>query len=72
MRVLVLFLIFLGTIFITIGYTKTNMKCPPPIVKFKYIPKTFEEQQMNPVPIKSVYGKLFTEDSPWVKSISNL
>ena len=48
------------------------MKCPPPIVKFKYIPRTFEEEQINPIPIKSVYGKLFSEDSPWEKSISNL
>ena len=44
MRVLVLFLMFLGTIFITIGYMKTHMKCPPPLIKFKYIPKTFEEE----------------------------
>ncbi len=72
MRVLVLFLMFLGTIFITIGYMKTHMKCPPPLIKFKYIPKTFEEEQTDSVPIKSIYGKLFSESSPWEKNVSSI
>ena len=45
MRSIVLFFTFIGVILITIGYVKTNMKCPPPLVKFKYIPKTFDEEQ---------------------------
>tara|TARA_Y100000590_G_C14898233_1_gene705369 strand:+ start:262 stop:486 length:225 start_codon:yes stop_codon:yes gene_type:complete len=72
MRVIVLFLMFVGVILITIGYMKTHMKCPPPIVKFKYIPKTFEEEQNTPIAIKSIYGKMFTENSPWEKDISNM
>ena len=45
MRSIILFFTFIGVILITVGYVKTNMQCPPPLVKFKYIPKTFDEEQ---------------------------
>ena len=66
MRSVVLFLMFIGTILITIGYVKTNMNCPPPLVKYQYIPKPFEESQDNPTPLMSVYGTMFEKDSPWM------
>lgn len=66
MRSIVLFFTFIGVIFITIGYVKTNMKCPPPLVKFKYIPKTFEEEQNSSSSVTNVFGKMFSEDSPWI------
>ena len=55
MRSIVLFFTFIGVILITIGYVKTNMKCPPPLVKFKYIPKTFSEEQSNPLPVTNFF-----------------
>ena len=71
MRSIVLFFTFIGVIFITIGYVKTNMKCPPPVVQFKYIPKTFEEEQNTSFPITNVFGKMFKEDSPWIDTNLN-
>ena len=71
MRSIVLFFTFIGVIFITIGYVKTNMKCPPPVVQFKYIPKTFEEEQNTSFPITNIFGKMFKEDSPWIDSTLN-
>jgi hypothetical protein len=71
MRSIILFFTFIGVILITVGYVKTNMECPPPLVKFKYIPKTFDEEQNNPVPITNLFGKMFDKDSPWVSSRLN-
>lgn len=71
MRSIILFFTFIGVIFITIGYVKVNMKCPPPLVKFKYLPKTFNEEQNNPVPITNIYGNMFEKDTPWVSSHLN-
>ena len=71
MRSIVLFFTFIGVILITIGYVKTNMKCPPPLVKFKYIPKTFSEEQSNPLPVTNFFGKMFVTDSPWVSTRLN-
>ena len=69
MRSLVLFLTFIGVVFITIGYVKTNMRCPPPVIKYQYIPRTFEEEQNNPVPLMSVYGTMFDKNSPWMNPL---
>jgi hypothetical protein len=71
MRSIVLFFTFIGVILITVGYVKTNMKCPPPLVQFKYLPKTFDEEQNRPLPITNVFGKMFSADTPWVSSHLN-
>ena len=70
MRSLVLFLTFIGVVFITIGYVKTNMRCPPPVIKYQYIPRTFNEEQDNPVPLMSVYGNMFKKDAPWMNILA--
>ena len=64
---IVLVLIF-AIIFITIGLTKANYKCPPNQIKYVYIPRTFEEQQNNPATPSEIFSKLFDEPSPWISS----
>lgn len=68
MKSLVLFLLYIGIILIAIGYIKSNQRCPPPRVEFRYIPRTFKEEQENPTPVLSVYGSLFSQSSPWQKT----
>ena len=68
MKSLVIILLLVSVIFIAIGYIKSNQKCPPPIVEFRYIPKTFKEEQSTAVPILSLYGSMFKNPSPWIKS----
>lgn len=62
MKSLVLLLLYIGIIFIAIGYIKSNQSCPPPIVEYRYVPRTFEQEQSNPIPIMSVYGKMFNSE----------
>jgi hypothetical protein len=57
----------IGIIFIIMGNQKYS--CPPPRIEYRYIPKSFDEEQMERVPILSTYGKLFTKASPWELSI---
>ena len=47
MRSLALFFLLIGVILITIGYSKTSLKCPPPKVEYRLVPHTFYEQQMS-------------------------
>ena len=65
MRSIVILLLLLGVIMIAVGYVKTNQECPPPVVEFRYVPKTFEQEQDLPVPLLSIYGKMFNNASPW-------
>ncbi len=38
---------------------------PPPRVEYRYIPKSFTQEQFERLPIMSIYGKLFTHQDPW-------
>ena len=66
--IITLFLI-IGIIFIATGYIKTHQQCAPPTVEFRYVPKTFEEEQDTPVPILSMFNKMFADTSPWEKAV---
>lgn len=44
---LALFILLIGIILITIGYSKTTLKCPPPEIEYRLVPRTFFEEQMS-------------------------
>ena len=67
MKSLILILLIIGIIFISVGYIKTNQQCPPPVVEFRYIPKTFDEEQSMTQPLLSMYGRMFKEPTAWQK-----
>lgn len=67
MKSLIVFFILLGTIFIMTGQNKYS--CPLPRVEYRYIPRTFEQEQMDRTPILGIYGKLFTHATPWEESV---
>jgi hypothetical protein len=68
MKSIIVVLLIISIIFIAVGYIKSNQKCPPPIVEFRYIPRTFKEEQNVTTPILSQFGKLFNEPSAWIKN----
>ncbi len=43
--------------------------CPPPRIEYRYIPKSFEQEQYDRVPILATYGDLFTKATPWEQAI---
>lgn len=45
-RFIAVSLLFFGIVFITIGYTKMTLKCPPPRVEYRFIPKNVYEDQI--------------------------
>jgi len=65
-----LILLFLGAICIAISITK-SMVSPPmqPRVIYRYIPRTFEEEQEDPVPVSDIFETMFANPSPWVDSL---
>ena len=53
------------------GYVKSNMKCPPPIIKYQYVPQSFKQEQYNMKQVSATFGSMFNKDSPWVNSVLN-
>jgi hypothetical protein len=58
----------IGLISIIISITRAYYKCDVNKVEYRYIPRTFKEEQENPVPIYDLFGDIFTNSSPWFGS----
>ena len=67
MKSIVLILSLIGIILIAVGYVKSNLQCPPSKIEYRYIEKTFDQQQDVQTPILSLsgYANMFNNESPW-------
>jgi len=72
MKSIILLFAIIGIIFITAGYIKGNFQCPPPKIEYRYIQKSFEDEQDAPTPLMSISGiySMFENDSPWIQDNS--
>lgn len=71
MKSIILILTFIGLLNIVVGYINQLKKCPPPKIEYRYIPRTFEEDQENPVKISELYNTMFTQPTPWISGINS-
>jgi hypothetical protein len=69
MKSIVLILALVGIILLAVGYVKSNLQCPPAKIEYRYIDKSFEDQQDIQTPILSVGGmySMFEDDTPWIQ-----
>jgi hypothetical protein len=72
MKSIILILALIGIILLSTGYVKSNLQCPPPKIEYRYIPKTFDDEQNVHTPILSMAGNyaMFEDDSPWIENQS--
>ena len=64
---LVLFsLLFIGMVFIVVGFIRSQRHCAPAKVEYRFVPRTFIEDQENPVPVTDIFAKMFYESTPWL------
>lgn len=69
MNYLILSVLFIiGIIFIVIDVVKSYYKCPPEKIIYRFVPRTFEEEQNYPIPLDTIFNKMFDLPSPWVNS----
>ena len=68
MKSIILVLAIVGIVFIAVGYVQGNFQCPPPQIQYRYITKTFDDEQNVPTPLMSIGGiySMFENDSPWI------
>jgi hypothetical protein len=69
MNTFIFLLVLLGIMMMFMGYVKSNQSCPPPIVEYRYIPRSFEEEQTLETPVLSIFGKMFQDVSPWERTV---
>ena len=61
-----------GLICTIISITKQVTVQPQQQIIYKYIPRTFQEEQDNPVFVSDIFKDMFEKPSPWVASVTNV
>jgi len=56
-------------LFVFWGLVKNNNQKPDPQVIYKYVPRTFVEDQENPPLLNDLYYEMFNAPTPWVGNI---
>lgn len=59
-----------GIVFLTIYFMSRSevSKCEQKIV-YKYIPRTLEEEETEPIFVSDIFAPMFTQPSVWIDSI---
>jgi hypothetical protein len=68
---IVVFLLFIGTVLITIELTYAQCTCPPPKIIYRYVPRTFDEEQDEPVYPTDIFKAMFTQPSAWMNGVND-
>jgi len=63
----IIFIIAIALIFMGL-WTNYNQK-PDPKVIYRYVPRSFVEDQENPVPLNDLFYDMFNRETPWVGTI---
>jgi len=56
---------------LAVTYVNSNLTCPPPVTDFKYIGRTFNEEQSLPTPLTSIFGSMFEGKDAWIQTDNN-
>lgn len=71
-KFLMMILLFIGILFITVSLVKNFDKCPEATIIYRYVPRTFDEEQNEPVYPSDIFRTMFTQQSPWIRSVEAL
>jgi hypothetical protein len=64
--------LFLGIIFIVISLVKVTAQCPKQQIIYRYIPRSFDEEQEEPVYVTDIFKNMFTQPSTWIGETTDL
>jgi hypothetical protein len=70
-KIALMIIVFIGILLITINIVNHEHKCPTKTVEYRYIPRTLEEEQAEPVYVSDIFKTMFSQQSPWIFSIQN-
>lgn len=66
MKAIIILLAFIGIIALVVGYVNQLKQCPPPKVEYRYIPRSFEEDQNDPAKVSQLFRTMFEMPTPWI------
>ncbi len=66
--IVIIILVIIGLIIFEVVRLRTINTCPKPRIEYRYIPRSFREEQEEPVPLTDIFNKMFGNPSPWMIS----
>ena len=68
---IILLLVFIGILFVVIESVRVQvgLTTPKEKIEYRYIPRTFEEEQLDPVYVSEIFETMFSQPSPWILSV---
>ena len=64
-------LLVIAIVFIDIGITRAEQLSKPQKETIRYIPRTLEEEQKEPVKVEKLFKTMFEQQTPWIGSFNN-
>lgn len=70
-KALILIILFLGILLVAIQVVRIQVGLveQKPKVEYRYIPRTFAEEQEDPVYPSEIFETMFSQPSPWIMSV---
>jgi hypothetical protein len=60
-----LLLLFLGFTILIIGFMNQIRASPKPVVEYRYVPRTFDEEQQEPPILTDLFRTMFDSQQPY-------
>ena len=64
-------LLVIAIVFIAIGLTRAEQLSKPQKEIIRYVPRTLEEEQKEPVKAEKLFKTMFEQQTPWIGSFNN-
>jgi hypothetical protein len=61
MELVVVFLLFIGLFLLYISIKQYTKQCPKNKIEYRFIPRTFQEEQENPVLPSKIFASMFDD-----------
>lgn len=71
MKFIILTLFYVGLLIMIVGYIRSRQSCPATKIEYRYVPRTFVEEQLDPPSVDELFGSMFREPSPWIGGYTN-
>lgn len=59
-------ILLIGFLFIVVGLIVSKKQSPSKIIEYRFVPRTFREEQENPVNVSDLFHDMFNKPTPWV------
>ena len=52
---------------VVVGYTRQYTQCPNPKIEYRYIPRTFYDEQLSSGTVMKQFSDMFEDENPWIR-----